>query len=247
MAADTRGDGEGKPRLGAVMSAMSEGEVFRLPDRHFEGPNLDLPGPPADLHYEDYEDWRSAALLAVNHIDTTEDDLADALDTQQGVLLAAAAHASAAFPELESRLHDVILRADDVAAVEAAYALVRLGHDDILPVLRAALARPAGAYLSPLFAAGYLARRGDPSGFPVVRAALGSELLAVNMLACKQLWFFVPFQGAVGADGQEIDVLQLFERALGDGEPGVRAQALAQLRWIQSPPFRALLEWYLAR
>ncbi len=250
MAAGTRREADGETRLVAFMSAVAgddgEGEVFHLPDMHFEGPNLDLPSPPEDLRYDDFEDWRSAALLAVNGIDTTGEDLADALDNQQGVLLAAAAHASAAFPELESRLREVILRADDVAAVESAYALARLGHNDSLSVLHAALTRPPGAYLSPIFAAGYLARRDDPSGFPVVRAALGSELLAVNMLACKQLTFFAPFHGAVGSDGEEIDVLQLFERALGDENLSVQAQALAQLQWIQSPPTRPLVERYLA-
>jgi len=213
-------------------------EVYRLADMHFEGPNLDLPSPPADLPYERFEDWRSRELLARNGIPATEEALLAALQTQSNVLLSAAAHASASLPAAAPLLRQIIHGPDDYAAVEAAYALARLGEEDGKETLRNALRRPLGAYLSPVLAAGYLAQLGDPSGFPVIREALGHELLAIRMLACKQLFFFVPYQG-------QVDALGLFERALEDRDPTVQGQALAQLRSLRSPATRPMLEKYL--
>jgi HEAT repeat protein len=214
------------------------GEVHRLPDVHYEGPNLDLPSPPADLPYEQLEDWRSTELLALNGIPATPDALLDALQTQSGVLLSAAAHAcgstgvDAAIPLLKQ----VARGADDYAGVEAAYALVRLGDDEGLPLLHEALKRPVGAYLSPILAAGYLAQLGDPAGYAVVREALGSEFLAARMLACKQLYFFAALHGS------GVDALGLFKQALDDEDPTVKAQALGQLRRLRWDEAEPLLE-----
>ena len=200
-----------------------EVEIYHLEDIHYEGPNLDLPAPPPGLPYERYEDWRSTELLAVNGIPATEEALLGALRTQEGVLLAAAAHAvgshgvRGAIPQLE----EVARGPDDNAGVEAAYALARLGDEAGKELLKSALERPVGPYLSPVFAAGYLAQLGDPSGFPVVREGLASDLLAVRMLACKQLAFFLPFP--------DLDARALLERALEDPDPSIRRQARAEL------------------
>jgi len=200
-----------------------EVEVFHLDDIHYEGPNLDLPAPPQDLPYAEYEDWRSGELLAANGIPATEDSLVDALQTQDGVLLGAAAHTAgshgvgAAVPQLEH----VARGPDDYAGVEAAYALARLGHARGEALLRRALDRPVGPYLSPVLAAGYLAQLGDPSGFAVVREGLASDLLAVRMLACKQLAFFLSFP--------DVDARGLLELALEDPDPSVRRQARVEL------------------
>jgi HEAT repeat protein len=222
-------------------------QVYRLEDMHFKGPNLDLPSPPPDLPYEQLEDWHSIELLAINGIPATEQALLEALRTQSNVLLSAAAHASgssgmkAAIPLLK----EVASGPDDYAAVQAAYALARLGDADGEQLLRESMQRPLGAYLSPVLAAGYLARLGDPSGFPVVREALGSDLLATKMLACKQLFFFLPFQGTVDGQGSGVDALGLLEQALEDQDTTVQGQALAQLRSLRSVETRPLLENYL--
>ena len=208
---------------------MSDHEPIRLDDMHFEGPNLDLPPAPEGLAYEDYEDWRADALLAANGVDTTEQGLLDALRTKENVLLAAAARASGRHhvEAAKERLHEVADGPDDYAGVEAAFALARLGEGDGRSLLRRALERPLGPYLSPVLAAGHLARLGDPSGFPVVRSGLGSDLLAVKMLACKQLAVFLPHEGDALPDGSVVDARAQLERALED--PELAAEARAQL------------------
>src|SRR5262249_55738790 len=86
-----------------------------------------------------------------------------------------------------------------------------------IPVLRATLELPVGAYLSPITAAGYLARLGDATGLDVIRAALDSELLASRMLAVKQLYFFLDLDDAARG--------LLEQRAQEDPEPPARARA----------------------
>ena len=208
---------------------MSDTRAIRLDDMHFEGPNLDLPPAPEGLAYEDYEDWRADALLAANGVDTSEQSLLDALRTKENVLLAAAARASGhhQVEAAKDRLRDVAEGPDDYAGVEAAFALARLGEEDGRSLLRRALERPVGPYLSPVLAAGHLARLGDPSGFPHVREGLGSDLLAVKMLACKQLAVFLPHEGDVLSDGSVVDARAQFERAFED--PDLAAEARAQL------------------
>ena len=136
---------------------MSDHEPIRLDDMHFEGPNLDLPPAPEGLGSEDYEDWRADALLAANGVDTTEQGLLDALRTKENVLLAAAARVSGRHhvEAAKERLHEVADGPDSFAGVEAAFALARLGDGDGRSLLRRALERPLGPYLSPVLAAGH--------------------------------------------------------------------------------------------
>ena len=143
---------------------MSDHEPIRLDDMHFEGPNLDLPPAPEGLAYEDYEDWRADALLAANGVDTTEQGLLDALRTKENVLLAAAARASGRHHVEAAKecLREVAEGPDDYAGVEAAFALARLGEEDGRSLLRRALERPLGPYLSPVLAAGHLAGSATP-------------------------------------------------------------------------------------
>jgi hypothetical protein len=216
--------------------------VYELDDVHVVGPNLDIPAAPADLPYEQLEDWRSAELLAANGIPATRDALLEALASQTDLLLAAAAHASWSTPDATPQLRRITEGPDDWAAVEAANALVRLGETDALEVLHGALARPVGPFLSPLLAAGYLAQHGDPSGASTLRAGLDSSLLAARMLACKQLFFLLPYEGRSDTEGRAIDVAGLFEAALGDEDPSVREQAAGELRRSDSDLARTLLE-----
>ena len=208
---------------------MSDHEPIRLDDMHFEGPNLDLPPAPEGLAYEDHEDWRADALLAANGIDASEQGLLDALRTKQNVLLAAAARASGRHhvDAATEPLREVAEGPDDYAGVEAAFALARMGEEDGRSLLRRALERPLGPYLSPVLAAGHLARLGDPSGFPVVRSGLGSDLLAVKMLACKQLAVFLPHEGEALPDGSVVDARARLEQALED--PDLASEARAQV------------------
>lgn len=207
-----------------------EGETVRLDDMHFEGPELDIGVPPPSVPYADHEDWVADALLEANGIPLTEEGVLEALRTQENVLLGAAAHAAGrhGYSGAADRLREVARGPDDYAGVEAAFALARLGADEGRELLRAALDRPVGPYLSPLLAAGDAARLGDPSGFVHIREGLGSDLHAVRMLACKQLAFFLPFEGNPLPDGTMVDARAQLERALADPDPGIRAQAQAQ-------------------
>ncbi|GAC1369464.1 MAG: hypothetical protein NVSMB32_14270 [Actinomycetota bacterium] len=222
-------------------------QTFALADMQFPGPSMEVPDPPQDMAPQAQDDFRSVALLAANGVAATQADLIAALAAQTGVLLHAAAHASGSchIPAAVPLLRAVAMGSDDQAAVEAAYALVRLGHNDGRDGLHAALQRPLGAYLSPVLAAGYLAQLGDPSGFAVVREGLASEFLATRMLACKQLLSFMPFHGHIEEAGEPLDVLGLFRRALHDPEPSVQGQALAQLRSV-GPSALPLVEHYLS-
>ena len=60
-----------------------------------------------------------------------------------------------------------------------------------------------------------------------MRSGLGSDLLAVKMLACKQLAVFLPHEGDALPDGSVVDARAQFERALED--PELAAEARAQL------------------
>jgi HEAT repeat protein len=227
--------------------APIEGEVLHLEDMEFEGPNLDVPDPPADLAYEAIEDWYSLQILELNGIANTEAALIEALETDSDVLQAAAAHSCWPYPSAEhALLAHTADGEDDNVAVEAAYALARQGHPGSLELLHRFLDRPVGPYLSPVLAAGYLAQRGDPSGFAVVRQGLSNEFRTTRMLACKQLYFFLRYQGQLTPGGDSVDAAGLFELALKDEEPAIRGQALGQLQRSSLPEARSILDRHAA-
>lgn len=218
-------------------------ESVNLPDISYTGPILDVPNPPRELSYSELEDYRALTILELNGIDTDPQSLVGALESQSDLLLAYAAHAAGATGARSTIpvLTGLLSSADDAVQVEAAYALTRLGDKSGAPVLIRALEQPAEGYLSSLTAAGYLAQLGDPRGFGKVAAALGSDLAAVKMLACKQLYFFQPYHSP------SMDVVALFARALDDPDPNVQWQALAQVRELKAPEFRAALSRYVDR
>lgn len=221
----------------------AEGDVFEFPDIVFQGPNLDVEPPGPDVPYDRYDDQNAIGLLAANGVPHTAEAVLEALESESGVLLAAAAHASGSLgvEAAVARLRELAKGPDDQAAVEAGFALVRLGEGGAITVLREALTRSPDAYLSTVLAANYLARLGDPAGYPVVAEALGSEFPSSQMLACRALLLFVPYQGQDG-----IDVVDLYDRALGDPDPGIQGEAVIQLRWAPAALARPLLERYLA-
>ncbi len=67
------------------------------------------------------------------------------------------------------------------------------------------------------------------------------------MLACKQLFFFLPFHGKQDASGVTMDVVALLERALEYPDAGLQWQALAQLRETREPAFVDVVRRYVGR
>ena len=207
---------------------------------------IDTPEPPEGLPYAEVEDFRARELLRVNGIALTPEALVLTLADDEEALQSAAAHtlgslgSRAAIPALAK----LASASDDVAKVEAAYALARLGADDGREILRQCLTYPVGAYLSPSMAAGYLAQLDDPEGFSVVVRCLEVDNVIVRVVACKQLFFFAPFHGALTSDGDPIDVFVQFERALGDPYRDVQWATLVQLRELRAQESRRILEDY---
>jgi len=207
-------------------------EPQQLPDIIGEAVVLNVPNPPAGTRYEDYEDFRSAELLRANGSEPDDAGVLSALRTRTGILLAAAAHTAGArgFADALPTLERLRQAADDTVAVEAAYALVRLGVEDGRATLRDLLRARGPLDLGGLRAAGYLALTGDPSGYPAVVDALHSEHMVIRMTACKQLYAFVALDGMADPSGEPVDVGALFRTPLADSDPDVQWQALAQLR-----------------
>jgi HEAT repeat protein len=202
--------------------------------------------PDAYVPYASSEDHRYQELLKANGLLLSQDALLTVLQDEASFLKAPAAHVAgalgyeAAVPILKKRAAG---SADDLLKVEAAFALVRLGQADAKRTLIECLRYRLDAYICPAVAAGYLARLGDSRGFGVVTRALGSDNSAVRMLACKQLFFFLPFQGSRYEDAGQIDVYALYARALRDPSSSVAWEALIQLREVRSTAVRVLEEF----
>jgi HEAT repeat protein len=210
---------------------------FDLPDIEYIGPNTDVPAPPAGLSYPDYDDWYNRELLVANGIEPDEPGISAALRSQDGVLLAAAAQCAHAFPSLAPLLRQLLAGVDDDAAVEAAYSLARQGDDTGRKALHTAMDRAIGPYLSPVRAAGRLARLGDLSGEPVIQEGLTNEFIATRMLSCKQVYFFAASAGWAG----------LVAAALADEDLTVQREILLQLGSQRSPAIVPVLREYLRR
>lgn len=205
--------------------------------------DLHVPDPPDQVSYADAEDFLNRQILERNGVAMTASALIAALSSGVSVIEAAAAHTlgwlapEGAIEALRRRLPG----AADLVRVEVAYALARLDALEGRPALIECLGLPIDAFLCPSIAAGDLARLGDPRGYPVVVRCFDVEITAIRMIACKQVFFFVPFQDQpVGSE--KVDAFALFDRALRDTDEGVQWQALVQLRELRSPQARGLLE-----
>jgi HEAT repeat protein len=216
-----------------------ESEIH-LPDIAYIGPNLDVPNPPPGMGYAEYEDFRCEQILELNGFGADEQSVLGALESEADVLLACAAHAagSRSIRSASVRLRELLSSPDDSVQVESAYALARLGDPSGKETLERALERPVQGFLSTISAAGYLAQLGDPRGFPNIVEALNSELDAFKMLACKQLFFFMPFEG-------QIDVAAAFGRALDDSDTNMQWQALVQIQQLDARSLIPVLQTYL--
>ena len=110
-----------------------------------------------------------------------------------------------------------------------------MGVAEGLFLLKKCLDAPVAISLGAPTAAGFLARIGDPAGWPAVVDALGQGNFLIRIVGAKQLSYFVPF------DGPSLDVFAQFERALADEEEDVVAVARIQLGQLEDPRAAALL------
>lgn len=222
-------------------------EYFLDESFSYKMPNLDVPNPPPDLSYSEFKDFLDKEILKANGISLSEEELTEVIQQQTNILQAAAAHTlgSLGSKNAAGSLVKLLDSQDDYVGVEAAYALARLGMQQGKEALIQHLSYPVNAYLSPPIAAGYLAILGDPQGFPVIGAAFSIQNDAIRMSACKRLFFFAPYHGEADVEGNPINVIHLFDRALKDPNPGIQWQALVQLREIRSLDIRDIVEEYI--
>jgi len=211
-------------------------------------PNLDIPNPPSSLSYAELADFQNREILKANGIRLSETALLTALEETTNILQAAAAHMIGTLPSLSGEVASVLTKllsdTNDTVRVEAAYALARYSVPEGKAALVECLSYPLDAYISPLVAAGYVAQLGDPQGFPVIVKGLDSNLAAVRSVASKQLYFFASFHGSKDKQGNAIDLVHQFERALDDPDTGIQWQALVQLREVALPGVAEFLENY---
>jgi len=207
--------------------------------------DLVVPRRPIGVTYATGDDYDAEALLKANGISLEADQLIALLVVDFGIFQAAAARVLGARNERAAieQLH--MLAADDffeeTARVQASYALSRMGqiagHGQLVEILN----YPVEASPAPLQAAAALATLGDPQGFSLVRDTLDSSSTLNAMVACKQLYAFVPLHGYPLAEGNQVDVYRAYSRALLRKEPNITGEALAQLEELNSPEARALI------
>ncbi len=198
--------------------------------------DLRVPEVPSDVAYDDLEDVRARRLLDANGVKPDAPTLVRALDSEIDTIAAAAARVIGAegIAGAIPRLKELAGREGDTVRAEAAYALARLGDPEGVPALEACLELPAEAYVAPFQAAGSLARLGSDRGRETIVRGLESRVSLLRTIAAKQLHAF--------ADLGLETALPLFERALEDPDDGVRWEALVQLRELDDPDVRELLE-----
>ena len=214
-------------------------DVDRDDEGDDDGLALDVESHSSGLSYEEADDARAEELLEGNGIATSRDGLVEALTGGgSGVLRGAAARTLGARGEMTAvdELLDVARASDDLLRAEAAFATARMGVAEGLHLLKKSLAGPVATSLGAPTAAGFLARLGDPSGWPVVRAALQEENFLIRIVGAKQLLYFAPY------DGPSADVYGELARALADDEEDVAAVAAIQLRQLDDPRAKELLD-----
>ena len=204
--------------------------------------DLSVPRRPENIPYKGGEDYDAQALLVANGYTVTAPSLIELLDSDLGILQAAAARVlgaqneRAAINALQRLMQNAT--AEETSRVQAAFALARMDVADAKEMLIRLLEFPPEASPAPLQAAGALANLGDPRGFEVVRAALDSPNRVIAMIACKQLFNFAAL------DSSHVDVFEAFSRALTRPEPNISGEARAQLEELNTEKARATLAAY---
>lgn len=213
--------------------------------------DLVVPRRPSGVPYEDGEDHDARALLTANGYSTESTDLIGLLDSDMGIVQAAAARtlgatkARAAIGALERLARDAGV--EEATRVQAALALARMDVAGARDLLVALLETPPETSPAAVQAAGALARLGDPRGLGVIGTALDSPNRATAMAASKQLYAFTPHHGRTLPGGEPFDVFELFGRALARPEPSIAGEARAQLEALGTEQARATLAAHPAR
>lgn len=206
---------------------------------------LVMPRRPSGIPYPEGDDFDAQALLVANGYTTETEELTGLLDSELAVFQAAAARLLGARKELttiealERLAHENM--AEETVRVQAAFALARMDVAGARDILIKLLKLPPEASPAPLHVAGVLARLGDPQGFPMVRQALNSPNPVTAMIACKQLYAFVPLDGRRMPGGGVVDVFSAFEQALERPEPNIAGEARAQLKALDTERAREVL------
>jgi hypothetical protein len=195
--------------------------------------DLVVPRRPAGVPYADGEDYDAQALLTVNGYAAETEILIGLLDSDLGILQAAAARTLGARGEratigaLERIAKDV--RVEETVRMQAAFALARMDVAGATDMLVRLLDLSPEASPAPLQAAGALARLGDPRGFEVVRTALDSANPVTAMVACKQIFAFAALDGRPLPAGGRVDAFGAISCALARSEPNIVAEGRAQV------------------
>jgi hypothetical protein len=206
---------------------------------------LVIPRRPSGIPYPKGDDFDARALLTANGYTTETPELTGLFESGLTVLQAAAARLlgvqkdSSAIMALTHLAHNT--QADETVRVQAAYALVRMDVSGGYDVLVSLLKLPPEASPAPLQAAGILARLNDPQGFPVVQQALYSHNRVTAMIACKQLYAFIPLDGHPLPGAGKVDIYQAFKQALARPEANIAGEAQAQLAALDLDWARTLL------
>ena len=185
---------------------------------------LEIPEPPPGVPYADREDAAATRLLEVNGLPREGPGLRALLDDGRSPVVAAAAARQLGLlgdREAEPRLRELAGSDNDLLAVHAAAGLSRLDPEAGTAALRRLVELPPDAYPGAIQAAGELARTGDRSGEPAVRAALTGDIELLRVIAAKQLYFLA----AAGSS----EARERLEALRDDPDRGLAALARSQL------------------
>jgi len=216
----------------------------RLPTRSLE--DLVVPRRPSGIPYVEGEDYDAQALLSVNGYSLETAELIQLLASGLDIFRAAAARTLGARGDVSS--HNALLKlaqdvtVEDSARVQAAYALVRLGHQEAVELLANFLEINSEISIAPLQAAGSLARLGDSRGYVVIRTALESSNRVIAMVACKQLIYLEAVDGQSLPGGGNVGMIEAFRVALSRPEAPIRGEAITQLIHLNTNCARSLLK-----
>ncbi len=207
--------------------------------------HLVMPRRPSGIPYETGEDYDAQAMLTANGYTIETQNLIDLLDSKLSVFQAAAARtlgakgARTAIDALQRLADDNT--ADETSRVQAAFALARMQVTKGKDMLNEMLKVSPEISPAPIQAAGALAQLGDSSGYTLIYTALKSTNPLIAMVACKQLFKFVPFDGQILPDGEHVDIFGLYTLALERPEANITGEAYAQLEALDTEQARATL------
>ncbi len=207
--------------------------------------DLVVPRRPLGIPYIEGDDYDAQALLEANDLSLATEQLIAILDVDIGIFQAAAARVLGARKERAAIERLLVLAKDDfaeeTARVQAAYALLRMDEPAGRELLVQLLSYPVETSPAPLQAAAALASLGDQQGYELVRKALDSPNALTAMVACKQLYAFVPLDSYPLTDGKRVDIYEAFGRALLRDERNIAGEALAQLEELDTIQAQALI------